>query len=379
MARRFLYAVAFLIAVFFAGRVAITFWSADLARIALVPSQGFEPQPALDAGAYADPAMWFSRPGLRDDPARFRPAGLAEAAAPLGAAVFFVPPTSYLDRSHWNAPLRDPEADRLARQMLRGMASAFNASPAVWAPRYRQATFGAFLTDRADRTRALDLAYADVRQAFAAFLAAVPADQPIVLAGHSQGALHLKRLLRDEVAGKPPSRRVVAAYVIGWPVSLAHDLPRMGLPACTGPDQAGCVASWLSYAEPADPATTIEAYGRFPALDGQTPQGTPFLCTNPLTGTIGAAAPASLNQGTLVPDKGASTATAASATLRPGGVPARCGPDHILLIGPPPELGDAVLPGNNYHVYDIPLFWANLRGDVARRLAIWQAGRRTGP
>ncbi|MFV4741715.1 hypothetical protein ACNJU8_20965, partial [Mycobacterium tuberculosis] len=112
----------------------------------------------------------------------------------------------------------------------------------------------------------------------------------------------------------------------------------------------------------------------FPALDGQGPGGSPFLCTNPLTWTIGAAAPASANRGTLVPD-GASAAAAGSATLRPGLVPARCGADHVLLIGPPPALGDAVLPGNNYHVYDIPLFWANLRADVAARLAGWQAAR----
>lgn len=379
MVRKFLYAVAILIAVAVLGRVALTFWSGDLARIALVPSQAFEAQPPLPANAYADPALWYARPGLADDPARFRPAGLPAGEAPLGAAVFFVPPTSYLERSHWNAPLRDPEADRLARQMLRGMASAFNASPAIWAPRYRQATFGAFLTDRPERAQALDLAYGDVRQAFAAFLAAVPPDQPIVLAGHSQGALHLKRLLRDEVAGKPLARRVVAAYVIGWPVSLAHDLPLMGLPACARAGQPGCVVSWLSYAEPAEPGATLEAYDRFPALDGQSPRATPFLCTNPLTWTIGSAAPASLNRGTLAPDQPGSSAAAASATLRPGEVPARCGPDRILLIGPPPEMGDAVLPGNNYHVYDIPLFWANLRADVAGRLAAWQAAAKAAP
>jgi hypothetical protein len=32
-----------------------------------------------------------------------------------------------------------------------------------------------------------------------------------------------------------------------------------------------------------------------------------------------------------------------------------------------------VLPGNNYHVYDIPMFWMNLRRDVATRLAAWRA------
>ena len=108
-----------------------------------------------------------------------------------------------------------------------------------------------------DATRALDLAFTDVGQAFDAFLAAVPADAPIILAGHSQGALHLTRLLRDRVARKPLAKRIVAAYVVGWPISIAHDLPKLALPACDGPTRSGCVMSWGSYAEPAEPQVEV--------------------------------------------------------------------------------------------------------------------------
>ena len=367
MVRKFLYAFAILIVLFFLGRLALTFWSGDLARLALVPSRSFEQQPALPSSAWDGPSGWRARPGLANDPARLRPAGMAPDKAPLKAAVFFVHPTSYFDRSQWNARLDEPSAEAFATQMVAGMASAFNASDEVWAPRYRQATFGAFLADKPDRTRALDLAYADVRAAFAAFLRHAPPGLPIVLAGHSQGALHLKRLLADEVAGKPLARRIAAAYVIGWPVSLAHDLPRMGLPACQRAGQSGCIVSWQTYAEPADPRLTLEAYGRTPALDGQKPAGSPFLCTNPLTGAPGGSAPASANLGTLVPN-----ATGTGGQLVPGMVPARCGPDGFVLVGPPPAMGPYVLPGNNTHVYDIPLFWANLRADVAARVAAWK-------
>ncbi len=31
-----------------------------------------------------------------------------------------------------------------------------------------------------------------------------------------------------------------------------------------------------------------------------------------------------------------------------------------------------VLPGNNYHVFDITLFWANVRADALRRLAAYE-------
>jgi hypothetical protein len=95
------------------------------------------------------------------------------------------------------------------------------------------------------------------------------------------------------------------------------------------------------------------------------------LCINPLTGTMNGTAPASANLGTLVPN-----ADLSNGKLVPGAVSARCGSRGLLLIGDPPHLGPYVLPGNNYHVYDIPLFWENLRQDVARRMRIWAARHR---
>ena len=60
--------------------------------------------------------------------------------------------------------------------------------------------------------------------------------------------------------------------------------------------------------------------------------------------------------------------------LVPGAVPARCGDNGLLMIGDPPEMGSYVLPGNNYHVYDIPLFWANTQADVIRRARAFAVG-----
>jgi hypothetical protein len=152
---------------------------------------------------------------------------------------------------------------------------------------------------------------------------------------------------------------------------VAHDLPALGFPACAAANQAGCVMSWSSYAEPADPADVLESYAKSIGFDGQ-PRGTsPILCTNPLTGVTGGSAQAARNLGTLVPEK-----DYVSGTLRPGLVPARCDERGLLLIGDPPDVGDAVLPGNNYHVYDIPLFWANVQSDVVTRVEAWTRAAR---
>lgn len=378
MARKFLYLVAFCIVLVIGGGLVLALFPNELTRLATVPSVAFTPVKPMAANAYEDPKLWYSRPGIGvSDPARWQPAYagdrgvLPSPAEPRAAfAVFFVHPTSYVNRASWNAALEgggDPEAERIARIYLRGMASPFNAASEIWAPRYRQATMGAFLTDAAEGRQAIDAAYADVREAFGYFLSSVAPGTPIVLAGHSQGALHLKRLIAEEIKGTPVAARVVAAYLVGWPISTLHDLPALGLPACAAPDQTGCVISWSSFAEPADPSLVLDAYGTTPALDGKLPGSDPMLCTNPLTGTPGASAPASANLGTLVPED-----SMEKGTLQPGLVPARCDARGLLLIGAPPEMGSYVLPGNNYHVYDLPLFWANTRADVIRRADAWK-------
>nr|WP_277923011.1 DUF3089 domain-containing protein [Sphingomonas sp. CARO-RG-8B-R24-01] len=362
VARKFLYVVVALIVLAIAGAFAYRFWGAEMLRMAMVPSAGFEAQPAEPAASYRDARLWLARPDKPGNPARWTPAGYTPGANPE-AAVFFIHPTSFLDRSRWNAPLDNAEANARAELFLRGQASAFNAVGAVWAPRYRQATFGAFLTTQANAAKALDLAYGDVAAAFDAFLAQA-GDRPIILAGHSQGSLHLIRLLREKIAGTPVARRIVAAYVVGWPVSRTADLPKLGLPECRTADQAGCILSWQSFAEPADPSLVLDTYNASRTVDGIARRGTPMICTNPLTGMPDAIAPADANLGTLFPSSDLTTAT-----IEPKRVAARCDSRGLLLIGNPPALGGYVLPGNNYHVYDYSLFWANVRADAARRLA----------
>lgn len=371
MARKFLYLVAILIGLFVAAALAYRLFAPQLIRFAMVPPVRFSAPPPLAANRYADAKMWHSRPGVPDDPALWTPPGF-KAEGPRGqAAVFFIHPTSFLDvrPSAWNAALDDAQTNDRARLFIKGQASVFNGVGEIWAPRYRQAAFGAFLTTQPEAQQALDAAYGDVLTSFDAFIAAQPADRPIILAGHSQGALHLLRLLRERVAGKPLARRIVAAYVIGWPVSRTADLPALGLPACAAADQPGCILSWASYAEPADMSDVVNAFDATSGPTGIARKGTPLLCINPLTGIPDAKAPASANNGAVIP-----SADLKTGTLVTGTIPARCdsaeGGRGFLLIGPPPEgITAYVLPGNNYHVFDYSLFWTNIRADAARRLA----------
>ena len=120
----------------------------------------------------------------------------------------------------------------------------------------------------------------------------------------------------------------------------------------------------------ADPDMITDVYDQSTGPGGVARAGSPMVCVNPLTGTRGAAAPKEANLGSLVPNSDFS-----NATFTPRAVPARCDVRGFLLIGDTgslPEFGRYVLPGNNYHVFDYALFWANLRADAERRLAAFE-------
>ena len=369
-ARRFLYLIAGIITVIVVAGIGWSLFQDQLMRATFVPSVRFAVPPPAGTPDYAQASAWVARPGLANDPARWTPAGTPSAVGGP-AAVFFVLPTTYLGRDHWNAPFDDAGANARLAIFARSQASAFNSVGEIWAPRYRQATVGAFLTSEADAARALAFAYVDVARAFDAFLAAIPPDRPIILAGHSQGSLHVARLLAERV-GKDAAlrRRIVAAYVVGWPVSIEADLPAFGLPGCTAASQPNCVLSWLSFAEPADPSQFTGPFAASVGYSGRPRRGTHLLCVNPIGGTPGTVAPASANAGSLVPNL-----TYDDATLERGRVAARCDPaSGLLLIGSGPEgYGRFVLKGGNYHVFDYAMFWADVRADAARRMAAYAA------
>ena len=346
-----------------AGALGWNLFQDQMMRATFVPAVKFTPAPRSTEPNYGQISAWMSRPGIRDDPSLWAPPGF-EAAEHPEVALFYVAPTTYIRRDRWNAPFDDREANDRLRLFASSQASAFNGVGEIWAPRYRQATMGAFLTTEEDAAKAQDFAYRDVERAFGAFITQIGASRPILLVGHSQGSLHLIRLIHEHIAGQPIAKRIVAAYLVGWPISIEADLPALGLPACEAPGQANCILSWQSFAEPADSRLIRDVYDASIGFTGLPRKDTAMLCVNPLTGAPNSAAPPNANLGSLVP-----LASFNGADLKPGLVPARCDPAGLLLIGGAPAgYGSYVLPGGNYHVFDYALFWANIRADVRERV-----------
>jgi len=367
-ARRFLILIFILILITVGGAFALyQFGDRVLIRQA-TPKGHFEPPPRSSGPDYREEVSWIARPGLADDPSQWLPTGEPPAPGPKPALVFYVHPTTYLERDRWNAPLDEPRSQDRAALFVRSQASAFNGVARIWAPRYRQAAFGAFLLDSKDAQAALDLAYSDLLRAFDRFVAEAPADGPIIIAGHSQGALHVARLLRERVAGRPLARRIAAAYVVGWPLSAKADIPAMGLPVCGAPTDGGCILSWLTFREPANFGMILDAYRDTPSPGGVEREREDMVCVNPISGERDGVALPTDNRGTLVP-----TLDFTSASLAVGTVGAHCERGFLIIDGEIPDIGPYVLPGNNFHVYDYALFWGSIRADAERRLAAWRA------
>jgi hypothetical protein len=151
-----------------------------------------------------------------------------------------------------------------------------------FAPMYRQVTLGALVQvlSGADVTRPFATAYEDVRAAWRHYLQHHNKGRRFVLVGHSQGTIHLTRLLAEEIEGKPEAGRMLSALLIGYnvevPVGKTVGGTFKSTPLCTRREQTGCVVSYVSFRADAPPPAGAR-FGR------TTRPGMTVACVNPAT------------------------------------------------------------------------------------------------
>jgi hypothetical protein len=311
---------------------------------------------------YANPHAWSAHPDLAGITARF----LCQAATPA-ADLFYVHPTTY-PGPDWNQPAGDDAADDWTdRSIVVRQLDPFAQSCRLFAPRYAQAAVRAVCEPGPAADAAWARAYADVARAFQHFLRHHFAGGRLILFGHSQGALHVSRLLAEIIEPERLAPQLVAAYVVGIGVSegLFGSYYR-ALQPCRTPAQTGCVISWNSFLAGADVSPFLaRTRARDEARCGGAPPGAP-LCINPLS--FDAARPdvaARWNPGTLLGAPG----ELPLAPLQPGLAGARYAAG-VLEVSLEPDCPLTPLPGGNMHMHDIALFHASLRADVQRRLGV---------
>ena len=313
---------------------------------------------------YALPASWASGPAGPGASASL-PVGASPAASRAPVDVFFVHPTTSRSATLWNEDIANAEANRwVDASTIARQASVFGGCCRIFAPRYRAATYKA-LMNNTHRDPAFELAYGDVERAFVWYMANQNHGRPFIIAGHSQGALHIANLLQRRIDGTPWQRQMVGAWIIG--INLAEGefgLKYKQVQPCDTPAQTGCVLQWNSILPSADLATAASrSQSTFVAKYGDVP-GKLTLCINPLTfDRAKPAAPASAAKGAVPGAPGFGPL----APLRPHAVAARCD-SGMLVVEPAAGLGLDPLPGGVMHYHDYGLFYADIRANANLRV-----------
>jgi Protein of unknown function (DUF3089) len=245
------------------------------------------PDTAPAAVDYGSEASWLCLPGREDACGRPLPTtalnangygsnDLVRPAQDPAADCFYVYPTVSRD-SGLNS---DMDAGVEEHAVAAIQFARFSTVCRAFAPLYRSATLAAIPRAFAGEnlTANFDLAYRDVRAAWRHYLEHRNQGRPFVLIGHSQGTIHLTRLLAEEIEGSEAAGRMLSALLLGYNVEVPQGRTVGGslqhVPLCTEAGQTGCVVTYVSF-----------------RADGPPPPGAAFArsarpgftvaCTNP--------------------------------------------------------------------------------------------------
>ncbi|HRH12118.1 MAG TPA: DUF3089 domain-containing protein [Bacteroidia bacterium] len=305
------------------------------------PLRSFDRSSQPDEPVYSNESAWIALPWRKDAPDTV-PLGCSSVDQQqiAKADVFFIHPTMYFKGSKWNASLSNKRVNKKSDRTVMYQASVFNSSGRVFAPRYRQAILSAFFHKKGKK--AIDLAYADIRKAFEYYMKNWNGDRPIILAGHSQGALHAFNLLKDYFDGKELQNKLIVAYPIGIPFD--KDLVK-SIPISNDSSATGVYVTWNTMKWNTKNKKIVQAYEK-------------TACVNPLTMGKGEEPVSSaFNKGGLSFLRFSIDKNVCDAKVQ----------GSLLWIHRPAKNGYFNI-SRSYHVSDYGLFYMNIRTNAELRV-----------
>jgi len=289
---------------------------------------------------YSQSAHWLSLPAVTEK-----------------VDIFYLYPTAWTssdpDNPHVCA-IDEPTMLTQAPEAFARQATAFETVGNIYAPYYRQDNDSSI--NRLETIAGLPTL--DAIAAFDYYIEHFNNGRPFILVGHSQGATVLSNLLSSYMKDHPDVlSKMVAAYVIGHPITDAYLADNPHLKFATGPDDTGVIISYNTEA-PVVLVTNPVLYG----MVGRV--------INPLTWTT---------DETLV----SNTNNLGSIKLNPDGSVAKDASGAFELMVPPCDAqidktkgvlicstadANALSPTGIYHTYDIPFYYYNLRANAQNRV-----------
>ena len=240
-----------------------------------------------------------------------------------------------------------------AVNMERGI---YDADARFFAPYYSMAALSTYELPDAEGAKYLKIAYKDVRAAFLYYLAKYNDGRPFILAGFSQGADHVLRLMKEFFRDEELQDNLVAAYPLGWRLTVEELRAAPYLRFAEGERDTGVIVTFNTEAPTVKWSPIV-------------PEGMRALAINPLNWrTDWKEADRSLNQGACFVDvsgnivKEIPNLTGAYIDMRRGAL-------KVTDVSPEEyPSGLSIFPQGVFHIYDYQFFYRNLQENVAARI-----------
>jgi len=302
---------------------------------------------AIHATDYSQAGHWLSMPAMTEP-----------------VDVFYLYPTAYRKVNAGDPNICDIDNPTMiagANSVFGRSATAFETVANIYAPYYRQADAAYVLTLPLAEHEAViaGIPTLDAVAAFDYYIKNFNKGRPFILAGHSQGSNVLINLLTGYLKDNPGVyNRMIAAYVIGYPVTAQVIARYPHLKFATGPDDTGVIISYNTQAPDVVPGVN-------PVLSGLV-----GLVINPITWTrTGTVATTAEGLGSIMPDP---------VTLVFSPVPQYADAkvdiaNGVLICTTADEDGLYALtqhafPRGVYHSFDYPFYYFNIRANAQNRV-----------
>ena len=267
------------------------------------------------------------------------------------ADVFFIYPTLIDSRNQreWNSDIWDEDIrNDVINRPVKYQASAWLDAGNLYVPYYRQAHIRVFNDKfRVDGDKALNLAYNDIKEAFSYYLENFNNDKPFIIASHSQGTVHAKRLISEFIDGKELQKKLIAAYLVG--IKVFED-EFINIKPMNSPDETGGFVTWNTF-----------KFNKYPRKDNYENWFKGGVTTNPITWDDSKETKKDLHKGLLYRDLKIFSQNIDIKLI-----------DGIVWSSIPNVPGKILLQTvRSYHFADINLFWVDIRENAKLRVDQW--------
>ena len=267
------------------------------------------------------------------------------------ADVFFIYPTLIDSRNQreWNSDIWDEDIrNDVINRPVKYQASAWLDAGNLYVPYYRQAHIRVFNDKfRVDGDKALNLAYNDIKEAFSYYLENFNNDKPFIIASHSQGTVHAKRLISEFIDGKELQKKLIAAYLVG--IKVFEDEFK-NIKPMNSPDETGGFVTWNTF-----------KFNKYPRKDNYENWFKGGVTTNPITWDDSKETKKDLHKGLLYRDLKIFSQNIDIKLI-----------DGIVWSSIPNVPGKILLQTvRSYHFADINLFWLDIRENAKLRVDQW--------